>query len=63
MAAHSNILAWRIPCTDEPGGLQPIGSQSQTPQKGLGTHACRHNNPSASSGDTWDSLLAAHRGP
>ena len=22
MAAHSSILAWRIPCTEEPGGLQ-----------------------------------------
>ena len=27
MATHSNIFAWRIPCTDEPGGLQPIGWQ------------------------------------
>ena len=30
MAAHSGILAWRIPWTEEPGGLQPMGSQSQT---------------------------------
>ena len=30
MAAHSSILAWRIPWTDEPGGLQSMGSQSQT---------------------------------
>ena len=28
MAAHSNILAWRIPWTEEPGGLQSTGSQS-----------------------------------
>ena len=27
MATHSRILAWRIPWTEEPGGLQPIGSQ------------------------------------
>jgi len=27
MAAHSSILAWRIPWTEEPGGLQFIGSQ------------------------------------
>ena len=27
MAAHSNILAWRIPWTEEPGRLQSIGSQ------------------------------------
>ena len=26
MAAHSNILAWRIPWTEEPGGLQSVGS-------------------------------------
>ena len=26
MAAHSNILAWRIPWTEEPGRLQSIGS-------------------------------------
>ena len=28
MATHSGILAWRIPWTEEPGGLQSIGSQS-----------------------------------
>ena len=27
MATHSIILAWRIPWTEEPGGLQPVGSQ------------------------------------
>ena len=27
MAPHSNILAWRIPWEEEPGGLQSIGSQ------------------------------------
>ena len=27
MATHSSILAWRIPGTEEPGGLQPRGSQ------------------------------------
>ena len=27
MATESNILAWRIPWTEEPGGLQPMGSQ------------------------------------
>ena len=28
MAIHSSILAWRIPWTEEPGGLQFMGSQS-----------------------------------
>ena len=30
MATHSSILAWRISWTEEPGGLQSMGSQSQT---------------------------------
>ena len=29
MATHSSILAWEIPWTEEPGGLQSMGSQSQ----------------------------------
>ena len=27
MATHSSILAWKIPQTEEPGGLQSMGSQ------------------------------------
>ena len=27
MATHSRILAWEIPWTEEPGGLQSMGSQ------------------------------------
>ena len=27
LATHSSILAWEIPCTEEPGGLQSLGSQ------------------------------------
>ena len=27
MATHSGILAWRIPWTEEPDGLQSMGSQ------------------------------------
>ena len=30
-ATHSSILAWRIPWTEEPGGLQSRGSQSGVP--------------------------------
>ena len=30
MATYSSILAWRIPWTEEPGGLQSMGSQSRT---------------------------------
>ena len=28
MATRSSILCWRIPCTEEPGGLQSMGSQT-----------------------------------
>ena len=31
MAAHSSTLAWRIPWTEEPGGLQSIESQRVRP--------------------------------
>ena len=27
MVTHSSILAWRTPWTEEPGGLQSVGSQ------------------------------------
>ena len=30
MATHSSILAQKIPWTEEPGGLQTMGLQSQT---------------------------------
>ena len=48
MAMHSSVLAWRIPWTEEPGGLQSMGSvtQSQTRLKQLSmacifyTHTC-----------------------
>ena len=31
MATHCSILAWRIPWTEEPGGLQSMGSQIVRP--------------------------------
>ena len=40
MATHSSILAWRIPWTEEPGGLQSMGSQkSQAQLKQFSMHA------------------------
>ena len=27
MATHSSILAWEMPWTEQPGGLQPMGSK------------------------------------
>ena len=32
MVTHSNILAWEIPWTEEPGGLQFMGSQKSWTQ-------------------------------
>ena len=40
MATHARIPAWRIPWTEELGGLQPMGLQSWTQLKQLSTHAC-----------------------
>ena len=39
MATCSCILVWKIPWTEEPGGLQFIGSQSRTQLKWLRAHA------------------------
>ena len=39
MATHSSILVWRIPWTEEPGGLQSI-EESQTRLKLLNMHTC-----------------------
>ena len=38
-ATHSSVPAWRIPWTEESGGLQPIGSQSRTRLERLSTRA------------------------
>ena len=35
MATHSSILAWRIPWTEEPGGLQSMGFPKQEYWSGL----------------------------
>ena len=43
MATYSHILAWGNPWTEEPGGLQPLGSQSRTQLKRPSTHRCTLN--------------------
>ena len=45
IATHSSILAWRIPWTEEPGGLQSMELQSQTRLKRLSRHTCSHMIP------------------
>ena len=37
MATHSSILVWRIPWTEEPGGLQSMRSQESDVTERLGT--------------------------
>ena len=46
MAAHSYVLAWTIPRTEEPGGLQSIGSHRDRHRWSdwACTHACQVNN-------------------
>ena len=38
MATHSSILPWRIPWTEEPGGLQSMGSQRVGHGRATNTH-------------------------
>ena len=38
MATHSSTLAWRIPRTEEPGGLQSMGSQESDTTERLNHH-------------------------
>ena len=52
MATHSRIFAWRIPWTEEPGGLQSLGSQESDPtERGSTQHraslSALHQLPSA----------------
>ena len=42
VAAHSSILAWRIPWTEEPGGLQPMGLQESDTTEQLDRQTDRH---------------------
>ena len=39
MATHSSILSGKIPWTEEPGGLQPMGESDTTED----THNCKYN--------------------
>ena len=41
MATYSSILAWRIPWTEEPGGLQSMGSQRDTSEPLILSRGCQ----------------------
>ena len=40
MATHSSILAWRIPWTEEPGGVQVGSSPWDRNESDMTEHAC-----------------------
>ena len=42
MATHSSVLAWRIPWTEESGGLQSMGSQRDMTELATLTPRCTH---------------------
>ena len=42
MATHSSIFAWKIPWTEEPGGLQSLGSQRVKHNTHTHTHTHTH---------------------
>ena len=54
MATHASILAWRIPWTEEPGGLQFMGSQTigHNPVTHSHTHTHTHTH-THSEGFLW----------
>ena len=43
MATHSSILAWRIPWTEEPDGLQSLGLQESDTTERLNHHDQHHH--------------------
>ena len=56
MAAHSNVLAWRIPGTGEPGGLQSMGSHK------VGQDWSDLAAAAAAAGDIWDLCFVSEVG-
>ena len=63
MATHSSILARRIPWTEEPGGLQSIGCQSQRWLKWLSTQSHAYYQTHLSLGPTLTPGSMGSQGP
>ena len=55
MATHSRILAWRIPWTEEPGGLQSIESQRVGHDQATNTFTFFHHSSFSPQLETCDS--------
>ena len=59
MATHSSILAWRIPWTEEAGGLQPMGSQRVGHNWATNTSLKMYEIDRQSRFNAWDRVLRA----
>ena len=53
MATHSSILAWEVPWTEEPGGLQSMGSQESDSTEQLSVHGLPDLPVKSPSGPQW----------
>ena len=60
MAAHSSILAWKIPWTEEPGGLQSMGLQRGKHERASNTFIVCLQSVSISSVEQSDSVTHTH---
>ena len=62
MAPHSSTLAWKIPWTEEPGGLPSMGSQSQTRLKRLSSSSSssREGDYNEPHNDGWKKVVCTH---
>ena len=63
VAIHCNILAWRIPQTEEPGGLQSMGSQrvSDTTEATEHTaHTCTHAHTHTHTHNSYEGYISVH---
>ena len=58
MGIHSNILAWRIPWTEEPGGRQSTGSQKVKHDNVTNTHTHTHAHRHTANSDDSDFLFS-----
>ena len=58
MATHSSILSWRIPWTEEPGGLQFMGSQ-RTGHSWASEYTITYCNTEQEEGDTFTNVIKA----
>ena len=58
MATHSSILAWKIPWTEKPGGLQSMGSQELDPIEQL-----NHHHSISTNQENTSSIIDTHKFP